>query len=149
SRDVRGEAERAQRDPRRDEQHHDGDAALTAHRQPYRGVEDDPGAAGEREEREDEPDERRVDADRLRDAGANAGDHTVVLAAAERDGHRAHRRARVTSICPAPTCASISSGAPVEPTVVVTSCPLSLRPRTLTSPQFAWPTTRTRTSCGT
>ena len=80
---------------------------------PEREVEKDPGAARQREEREDEPHERRIDAERVRDAAADAGDDAVAFAPLEaEDGNRGHG-ARTTSMWPAPTVASIVIGEPV------------------------------------
>ena len=50
---------------------------------PEREVEKDPGAAGEREQREDQADERDVDGEGLRDSCADPRDHALVSAAGE------------------------------------------------------------------
>ena len=76
---------------------------------PEREVEEDPGAAREREQREDEPHEGRVDGERRRDPAADAREHAVVLAAPERQGGSLGHLARTTSIRPAPTLASITN----------------------------------------
>src|SRR5438067_9748374 len=57
---------------------------------PESEIEDDSGAAGEREEREDDADERDVDAEGLRDSGADPGESTLVSAC--REGRERHRR---------------------------------------------------------
>ena len=83
-----------------------GDRARGAGVRPEGEVEEDPGAAGEREQREDEPDERRVDIEGRRDAAADARDHAVVVASFEREGGDLGHPARTTSTRPAPTRAS-------------------------------------------
>ena len=56
-------------------------------------VEEDPGAARQREEREDEADERSVDAERCGNPATNAGDDAILLAPLERQRRdQAHRR---------------------------------------------------------
>ena len=55
---------------------------------PEREVEHDAGAAGEREQREDEPDERDVDPEGLRDPRADPRDHALVVT--RREGAQRH-----------------------------------------------------------
>ena len=75
-----------------------------------------PGAAREREHREDEPNERGVDGEPDCQPAADAGDDAVATAAFEEQRrHRAHRSALTMSIRPAPTFASITSSPPVPP----------------------------------
>ena len=60
---------------------------------PEREVEEDPRSAREREQREDEPDERGVDGEGLRDPRADPGNHAVVSAAGTLGAAcRRHRR---------------------------------------------------------
>src|SRR5262249_55746831 len=97
-------------------------------------------SAGQGEQREHQPDERRIDVERLGDPAADARQYPVVRALLEAgESHRAHRTARAPSICPAPTSASItSSGAPRRPgreTSLSTSRPFSWTPSTSLSPQ--------------
>ena len=99
--------------------------ALNACVDPQRQVQQDARAACEREQGEHEADERRVDAQPRRDAGADAGDHAVVPAALEeRCGRGGHAPSRTTSIRPAPTFASITSAAP-EPVLTLALWPSS------------------------
>ena len=77
------------RDAEQAEDRDDPDAARVAVG-PEREVEEDAGAAGEREEREDEADERRVDAEGLRDTRADPRDDPVVGATGE--GAKCHWR---------------------------------------------------------
>ena len=65
-----------------DKERHQQRGARVAVR-PEREVEKDPGAAGEREEREDQADEGDVDGEGLRDSRANPSDHALVSAAGE------------------------------------------------------------------
>ena len=99
---------RASETPERAEQERAGDdseqrgspsaAAIRGRTSPEREVEHDPGAAREREQREDEPDERDVDAEGLRDSRADPGEHPLVSARVRRScsGIAAHRTARST-----------------------------------------------------
>jgi len=83
-----GEADTAQREDRRPgEQHRSDDASPSRWRLGVRGgqkrprpqVRDDPRAARERKEREGQPDERRVDCERVSDPGADARNDAVAL----------------------------------------------------------------------
>src|SRR5581483_2161213 len=76
---------------------------------PERQVEHDPGAAGHAEQREDEADERGIDAEPRRDASAHAREHAVGLAALEAWRRHHQPPARTTSTLPAPTVAWICS----------------------------------------
>ena len=90
------------------------DRAAPARPDPEGEVEEDPGPARQREQREDEAHERRVDAERIRDAAADAGDDAVALAPLEReDGELGHepparprcdrrRRSRRREVTPPP-----------------------------------------------
>ena len=79
-----GEAEGAEQEPTGDEGQHDRDPrAALAGVGPQRQVEQDPRAAGEREQRKDEPDEGDVDRKGLRDTRADPCDHPLVRARGE------------------------------------------------------------------
>ena len=81
---LAGEAERSEQHAAREEREHRGDPGLSSFGpRPETEVEEDPGSAGQRQQREDEPDERRVDAERPRDARAHACDHPLVRARSE------------------------------------------------------------------
>ena len=81
------DAERLKERHRRGGEDQDGeDRAPAARPDPEREIEKDPGAAREREQREDEAHEGRIDAERIRDAAAYAGDDAVTLASLERTG---------------------------------------------------------------
>ena len=93
---------------RREREDQDGeDRAAAARPDPEREVEKDSGAAREREQREDEAYERRVDAERVRDAAADTGDDAVALASLEGEDRDLRHGTRTTSMWPAPTCASM------------------------------------------
>src|SRR4029079_7000400 len=77
---------------------------------PEAEVEEDSGAARDREQCEHEADEGRVDTERRRDPSTDARDYTVVPAAFERQHRDLIHPACTTSIRPAPTFASITSG---------------------------------------
>src|SRR5262249_31911619 len=111
-------------------------------------VEKDPGAAREREQREDEADERRIDAERRREPAAHAGDNAVLAAPLERQHRDLRHWARTTSTRPAPTLATIARGLP-ESTRTWAFLPSSCRPSTCTSPAFAFAFTVTGTPRGT
>ena len=69
----------------RDEREQRGDPDVIPLRPcPKSEVEEDPGPAGQRQEREDEPDEGGVDPEGLRDARADPRDHPLVGARGER-----------------------------------------------------------------
>ncbi len=86
-------------------------------------VEEDAGATGECEEREDKTDECRIDAEACGQPPAHPGDDAVMFAALEEQRrHLAHRMARTMSTRPAPTSRR-SPSRPPEP--VLTS---ALRP---------------------
>ena len=118
-----GEAEAAERGRTRERESHIPEqpsagrrrrAILRREREPGAAVGGDPGAAGEREQREREPDERGVDAQALGDPRADARKRALALRAPEaREGERQpiRRRAqpRRTSMLPMPTSASTSS----------------------------------------
>ena len=78
---------------------------------PEREVEEDPGAAREREQREDEPDERRVDAERRASPPQTPGDDAVVVAALERGAPRSAQSPRPHHVDPAGADASRRSRA--------------------------------------
>src|SRR5262249_6773569 len=120
------------------------------HPEPPRAVEDDPRTARQYEQREHEANERRIDAEALRDARTDAGDDAVVVAPAEScERHRDHRTARSTSTCPIPTDVSSSRSACSGPTSTRTLWPLSSWPRSVASPQVTWLFARTVASRGT
>ena len=79
-----GEAEGAEQQRAGDDGEHGRDPrARLAGVRPEREVEHDPRAAGECQQREDEPDEGRVDREGLRDARADPRDHPLVRARRE------------------------------------------------------------------
>ena len=82
-----------------------------------------PGAAGEREQREDEADERRVDVEGARDAAADARDDAVVVAPREGEGGdlRSSRPDHVDASGADP-CVDRRGGRPVP------ACTVALRP---------------------
>ena len=107
-----GEAERSEERDAREEREDRGDPHAVPLRRPRPDgeVEEDPGSARQREQREDEAHERGVDPEGPRDARADPRDHSLVGAGGERPQRiRRHRTARSTRTCPAPTCASSTS----------------------------------------
>ena len=89
-----------------DDEHRAGARALGAGVGPEGQVEEDAGAPGEGQQREDEPDERRIDIQGRRDAATDSGDDAVVIAPFEGEGGDLGHPARTTSTRPAPTRAS-------------------------------------------
>ncbi len=115
---------------------------------PEREVEQDPRAAGQRQQGEDEPDKRRIDVERRPDAAADAGDHAVVVAAGEGEGRALRHPARITSIRPAPTRASIVRRVLPDPVCTEAFRPSSWRLRMYRSPTFACASTITEAPRG-
>ena len=65
------------------EQGRGGQRPSTSRVDPEREVDDDPRAARERQDREDQPDEGRVDREARGDAAAHSRDHAILTAALE------------------------------------------------------------------
>src|SRR6266849_2873591 len=163
-----GEAEASKRDDRRpDEQDRPDDPAPARRRsrrprggqeRPRAEVREDPRAAREREQREHEPHERRIDRELFRNAAAHACEHAVALHALEarernRQAQRADAHPRTTSTCPSPTRASSTStrvaSVPVSVTWSRTEVPLSTVPNSVTLPALDRASIWTVTSFGT
>ena len=90
--------ERLQEPHRREGEDEDGGEWMPPARPDPEGeIEEDPRPAGQREEREDQAHERRIDGERVRDAAADAGDDAVVLAALEREDGDLRHAARTIS----------------------------------------------------
>jgi hypothetical protein len=155
-RDHSGEAEERDADdparPRR------GGAAVLREGDPGGGIREHARAARERQEGEDEPDERRVDARGAPEPGTDAGQHALARAAGEaRQGGGQPRRDRAhrlwTSRSPKPTFASSSSvGADAVAAEACSWCtfqPSSFRPKTSLPPAWTWLSTTTCALRGT
>ena len=120
---------------------------------PEREVEDDPGAAGQRQQREDEPDERDVDREGLRDACADPRDHPLVRARRER-GQR-HAGSSYGALDPHRPGADVgvehehARAGLGQVDLDVAAVRARGRSGSWTSPTSAVPCTRTATSAGT
>ena len=111
---------------------------------PEREVEHDPGAAREREQREDEPDERDVHAEGLRDSRADPGEGTPL--STRREGAQRHPRSLYGARRRAPgrrrrACRARARACRSGRVDVLTLRPSSDLPRMSTSPSWASPRT--------
>jgi len=121
-------------------------------------IRDEACAEREREEREHQPNKRRVDRERFSDAAADSGEHPAALHARDarernREPQRTDAHPRCTSSWPSPTRASSTSTREGSlPTLVTVSCagrPSWVLPNRFTSPALTRPLTWTVTERGT